>query len=33
MGIKCASRCEDIEWQEIKSQGIGGFRVYTYGNQ
>ena len=31
MEIKCVSRCK--EWQEIKSQDIGGFRVYTYGNQ
>ena len=33
MEIKHASRCEDTEWQEIKSQDIGGFRIHTYGNQ
>ena len=30
MGIKHASQCEDKKQKEVKSQGSGGFWIYTH---
>ena len=33
MGIECASKSKDKEWQELESESTGGFQMYTHRNR
>ena len=33
MGIECASRSKDKEWQELESESTGGFWMHVYSDR